>query len=56
MSDSNAGITVGRFRLEAPYSGSADDVAIYLIGDGEGGDFKVALLEEVLAAFYKEHF
>lgn len=49
-------IRIGRFEIGPSYAGEPGKVGIYIIGDGEGGDFSVAALEDVIAQFYKDHF
>ncbi len=49
-------IRIGRFEIGPSYAGEPDKVGIYVIGDGEGGDFLVADFEDAIAQFYKDRF
>ena len=46
-------IDVGKYRL---IQRDSTTVYIEIIGDGEGGEFKIADLEEFIDDFYKENF
>lgn len=49
-------IRIGRFEIAPSYAGEPDKIGIYIVGDGEGGDFSVAEFEDVIDQFYKDRF
>jgi len=49
-------IRIGRFEIGPSYADEPDKIGIYIVEDGEGGDFSRADFEAVIAQFYKENF
>jgi len=49
-------LQIGKYELTRAYSDSEDSIAIYVEESGEGADFSVSALEEVIDKFYKENF